>query len=130
MNGPVIKTDFYIMPENEHEKKQFVKYWSWIVDYARIKGRISEGFRNYKRKQNNILPRKHTCWSLWNRLTILWNGNVTICCQDVDGDYVLGSLKEQSIREIWNSKQLLAVKKLHEEKQFQKFPLCSNCDFP
>ena len=126
--GPSIETIFYPVPENENETDQYVKYWYGIVDRVIVR-RISKSFANLKKEEKNItMPRRKNCWILWNRLTIFWNGDVTFCGCDIDGDYVLDNLKEKSIKEIWNSKQLLSIKKLHDKKQFQKNPICSNCD--
>jgi len=129
INGPVIETIFYLMPENEQEKDQFMEYWSGKVDHATIVGRISKSFSEYKKGSIVIAPRVHTCVNLWERMSVFWNGDVTLCCIDVNGDYILGSLKEESIMKVWNCQQLLSIKKLHEEKQFRKFPFCANCDF-
>ena len=127
MNGPAIETIFYTLPENQNEREQFVKYWREIVDRVTV-GRISKSFANIKKGKNTTLSRRKNCWTLWNRMTIFWNGDVTFCGCDVEGDYVLGNLKEQSIKEIWNNKKLLSIKKLHKKKQFQKIPLCAKCD--
>ncbi|MFW6149154.1 MAG: SPASM domain-containing protein [Atribacterota bacterium] len=127
MCGPVIRTIFYTVPENKDEKEKFVEYWREIVDIV-IVSRISKSFSEYKGEKITTPLRKKNCWILWNRMTIFWNGDVTFCGCDVDGDYVLGNLKEQSIKEIWNSKKLLAIKKIHKKKQFQKIPLCARCD--
>lgn len=127
-DGPIIETIFIITSENEHEKKKFLKYWRSKVDHVVVK-HPSKSFSEYKKKENTTPIRKTTCYDLWDRMTIFWNGDVTICISDIDGDYILGNLKTQSIREIWNCKQLLSIKKLHEEEQFEKIPLCTKCDF-
>lgn len=129
INGPVIETIFYAMPENEQEKDQFVKHWRRKVDHARTIGRISEQFSGFKRQECNVAPRKRTCTNLWERMVIFWNGDVTRCIADVDGNYLLGSLDGQSIKEVWNSEPLWSIKKIHKEKQFQKVPLCFRCDW-
>jgi radical SAM protein with 4Fe4S-binding SPASM domain len=128
VNGPVVETVFYTLPENEHEEEQFVRHWRGKADHARLGGRTSESFSEYKKEGQAIPPRTQTCSNIWERMTVFWNGDVTLCCQDVDGDWILGSLKEQSISEIWNSEQLLSIKRIHKEKQFQRFPFCSQCD--
>ena len=127
VNGPVIETIFYTMPENQHEEEQYLNYWRGIVDHARLGGRISESFSEYKRG-GNIAPREQTCTNIWERMTVFWNGDVTICCEDVDGDWVIGNLKRHSIVETWNCEQLLAIRRIHREKRFQEFPFCRNCD--
>jgi len=127
MKRPAIKCVFGKIPENIHEKDRFIRHWSNIVDHVETE-LLSESFRFYKQKETTIVPRKYTCIMLWERMMIFWNGDVTICCSDVDGNYILGNLKDKSINEIWSCKQLLSIKKLHEKKKYQKIPLCANCD--
>lgn len=129
MNGPIIETVMYIMPENKNERAQFNKYCRGVIDHVCEVGNISEQFAKFKREDNSIPSRNKTCKNLWERMTIFWNGDVTICCADLDGNYVLGNLKEKSIRDIWNSNQLLLIRKWHKEKSFQKIPLCFKCDW-
>lgn len=129
VNGPVIETILYTMPENEHEKAQFAKYWRRTVDHVRIIDSISKQFSELKRNENEIPSRKQTCTNLWERMDIFWNGDVTICIADVDGNFILGNLEKDSITEVWNSKRMLSIKKMHKEKQFEKIPLCFRCDW-
>jgi radical SAM protein with 4Fe4S-binding SPASM domain len=37
------------------------------------------------------------------QFVILWDGRVTVCCTDYEGTLAVGSVKEQSIAEIWSS---------------------------
>jgi radical SAM protein with 4Fe4S-binding SPASM domain len=126
-NGPVIETIFYNTPENKYEEEQFYQYWHNRVDHVRMGGSISESFSAYK-KDPVVNLRTRTCANIWERMTIYWNGDVTICCEDVDGDWIIGNLKEQSIQEVWNSEKLRTIKFLHLEKRFSEFPFCYNCD--
>jgi radical SAM protein with 4Fe4S-binding SPASM domain len=128
VNGPVIETIFYAMRENEHEEEDYLNDWRGKVDHARLGGRISESFSEYKREGQTVTARKQTCPNIWDRMTVFWNGDVTLCCEDVDGDWVMGNLNEHSISEIWNSERLLAIRKIHREKHFEKFPFCLHCD--
>jgi len=127
VNGPVISTVFFIMPENEHEAEQYLRYWRGIVDHARL-CRISESFSEHKREGKPRAARTKTCAIIWEKMTIFWNGDVTTCAMDVDGERVLGNLNEQTVSEIWNSEQLLAIRQIHREKRFEELPFCYNCD--
>jgi radical SAM protein with 4Fe4S-binding SPASM domain len=129
VNGPIVDVIFYGMPENCSEEAQFVEYWRDIVDHVHIAKEISTSFAKYKTGPKSIPVRKRTCKNLWERMTIYWNGDVSICCEDLDGDYVLGNLREKSIKEIWNGDKLLSIKKSHKENNFEKLALCSKCDW-
>lgn len=127
LKGPILETFFLTIPENNHERKDFIKCWSKIVEYV-DSTEESKSFREYKRKITTM-PREKACNNLLDRIVVFWNGDVTICYHDLNGEYILGNLNKQSINEIWNSKKYKSIKKLLKEKQFEKIPLCSNCDF-
>jgi len=128
MKYPKAKIQFYVIPENQHEKKQFEQFWRERADTVSI-GSASTKFREYKHSTGKLSPRTTFCWDFWNRMTIFWNGDVSMCCIDVDGDYIVGNLKKQTIKEIWNGGQMSFLKMLHREKKFDKLRLCSHCDF-
>lgn len=129
VNGPIIEIVFYRMPENEHEINEFIQKWQGIADHLHPIFDTSKQFSEYKIGDNSIPIRIKTCKPLWERMTIFWNGDVTRCNADVDGDYVFDNLKEKSIKEIWNSNELLSIKKMHKESKFRELNLCSNCDW-
>lgn len=128
MNGPVVETIFYTMPQNENEEERFIKFWRGKVDHVRLGGQISESFAGNLNRPAPHIARQKTCTNLWERMTVFWNGDVTLCCQDVDGHWILGNLKTQSIREVWNSEKLKSIKHIHQTEQFASIPFCYECD--
>jgi radical SAM protein with 4Fe4S-binding SPASM domain len=126
-NGPIVETVMYSMPENAGEEKQFVDYWRGIVDHAREPVRISEQFAG-KTGNGGRRLRTRICRDFWERMTVYWNGDVALCCEDLDGAHIQGNLKESSIREIWNGEKMRALKKLHRNRRFAELPLCAECD--
>lgn len=129
INGPIIETVFYKMPENEGESREFVQYWRRIVDHVHPVDNISRQLADFGMTNDSIPPRKKTCKNLWERMTVFWNGDVTTCIADLQARMVLGNLKNSSITEIWNSEKSLRIKELHKRKEFNKLDLCSNCDW-
>jgi radical SAM protein with 4Fe4S-binding SPASM domain len=68
------------------------------------------------------------CQRLWRNLTVLAGGEVSLCCLDYDGQYILGQVDENtSIREIWNNQAYRGVRQLHKEGRQAEIPLCANC---
>jgi radical SAM protein with 4Fe4S-binding SPASM domain len=128
INGPIIETIFYKMPENEHEEIHFIKKWKNVVDHVHTVGKISKSFANFKIEDRSIPLRNKTCKNIWERMTIYWNGDATVCCEDVDGNHILGNLREKSIKDIWNCEKLLSLKRLHRENNVKNIRLCSKCD--
>jgi radical SAM protein with 4Fe4S-binding SPASM domain len=129
-SGPIIQTDFYIIPENQHETAAYEKYWGNIVDHALPPRPISRLFSRHG-DMSQIAPRHEICTQAWERMTVFWNGDVTICNQDIQGEFVFGNLQSQSIRELWNHKTFRQFKTQHKDNKFVDLPLCNKCDaFP
>lgn len=129
VNGPVIETIFHRMPENEAEESDFIKYWRGIVDHVHFVSTISEQFNDSCEDKASPPMRTTTCNYIWEQITIFWNGDTTTCMADLNGDHMLGNLVEKSIREIWNCKELSAIRELHRRRRFQDQALCSTCDW-
>ena len=128
MNGPVLETVYHTMPENEHEEQQYIKHWRGVVDHARLGGKISVSFSEYKREGKPIEKRTQTCGRIWETMPVFWDGDVTICSHDVDGEWVFGNLREHSISELWHRERLSAIREIHKQRRFEEFPLCIRCD--
>lgn len=68
------------------------------------------------------------CARLWKTLTVLAGGDVSLCCLDYDGQYILGRVDENtSIRDIWNGFAYRQVRQWHKEGSQDKISLCANC---
>lgn len=60
-----------------------------------------------------------------NRLVVLSDGRVTICCADYAGALELGRIPEQTINEIFKGEKLLALRKTREHPWLK--PPCNTC---
>lgn len=128
--APAIETVFYAMPENDHEREMFFRSWHNVVDHVQIVPQVSRQFARFKDGDTCCtFRRRKTCVYLWDRMTVFWNGDVTACMADVDGVHHLGNLREQSIYEVWNNRESRHIKSLHKQRQFDKLPLCGQCDW-
>jgi radical SAM protein with 4Fe4S-binding SPASM domain len=68
------------------------------------------------------------CSFLWYSLTILWDGHVTPCPQDFFQEFVLGDLRTQTIREIWDGKPLVGLRDSLVREDWQNIRPCNTCD--
>lgn len=125
-NGPIIETVFYSITQTEHEIEPFMNYWSKVADHAIYGGKAVEAFIDHSLPST---PRTKTCSNLWERMAIQWNGDVVLCGEDSDGEFVVGNLRESSIHEVWNGEKLVSLKKLHKAGQFGQISLCKFCDW-
>ena len=129
VNGPVVQVVLYQLPENRDEVSDFINEWQGKVDHVITVGGIVEKFAKHGLEDKGSIPlRTKTCNLLWERMTIYWNGDVTLCALDVDGNDIFGSLKDATIKEIWNCRELLSIRKKHEEMRFSDLGPCARCD--
>ena len=106
-------------------KKDFVKWTGDIKDINALDiGDKSQDMISKLSKKIAI------CSFPFTAMTITWDGDVVPCCYDYDKKYVLGSVANSTLLEIWNGERM---KELREEFVNNKVrnPLCKNCkDFP
>jgi radical SAM protein with 4Fe4S-binding SPASM domain len=63
----------------------------------------------------------------WNRMSMTWDGDVVPCCFDHDKKYVLGTIKNMSLAEIWNGEMMEALRSEFTANTVRN-PLCVNCE--
>ncbi|MDH4179691.1 MAG: radical SAM protein, partial [Armatimonadota bacterium] len=70
-----------------------------------------------------------TCIQPWQRLNIFWDGEATVCCGDVEGDLVVGNVKQASLEWLWlKSPRASDIRRLHHRQEFDTLPVCRRCD--
>lgn len=68
------------------------------------------------------------CPVLWQSLSIGWDGRYLGCCGDLNGVLTLGDARKDRLKEIWNSEQMVWMRRQHVLKNHQFIPLCRDCD--
>lgn len=66
-----------------------------------------------------------TCEFLYDNLAIYWDGRCPVCCADLNGEWIIGDLKEETLREIDGKLDIIL------ERQLKAKPipeLCSGCE--
>ena len=81
--------------------------------------------------KNNVCSDSEICGCEQNRplerMHILSDGRVVICCQDWRSEVVLGSITTNSISEIWNSEEYAKVRKQIYDRNKKSIELCEKC---
>jgi radical SAM protein with 4Fe4S-binding SPASM domain len=76
----------------------------------------------------DVTPLKRfPCKQLKSGVSVLWNGDVVLCRQDFDGEYILGNLKNQHFEEIIGDRKLEEIWQAHKDGKYEKLPLCKDC---
>ena len=83
------------------------------------KGKI----RNQYKKRRDSNPSGQKCPFIFSPV-ILANGDVTVCCIDYKGEYVVGNVLDEKFRHLWNSKNYISLRR---EAENYKLPICLRC---
>ena len=67
------------------------------------------------------------CSVILDGMWILNDGRVTCCCEDWQGIQNIGNVRENSLREIWNSKDFLDFRTKQFGIEKCKIKLCKDC---
>jgi len=123
-----------IMTYNVEEGVNHKDMGAWI-DYWKDKADLLEVWkphnwvdgRNYRKIQ---VQKKKTCGRPWKTpLQVQVDGTINMCCFDYDGKLLLGDLKKQSLKEIFDSEMTNKIRKCHTTGKFKGSGLiCENCD--
>ena len=85
--------------ENQSEKN-FYNFWSQYADEVVFK-KVSERWDTYNNKIDEDLLTP--CRSIWERMYVWFDGKVNPCDADYKSYLSYGNVKDQTIKDIWNS---------------------------
>lgn len=88
---------------------------------SRVKSRL--GLR-----ESRISSDRSRCADLWYKAVIGATGDVLFCCNDYLSTYSLGNAGKRTIFEIWNSEAITQARKWQLNGEFEKLPLCYECE--
>lgn len=85
--------------------------------------------KTYPREENDQYSQEtFMCNEPFNGLNVLWDGTVTPCCIDVDGEVPLGNVAtDGGIEVIWQSDRVRKFQQAHLEKKLADYPFCARC---
>jgi radical SAM protein with 4Fe4S-binding SPASM domain len=72
--------------------------------------------------------RQNFCGLPFTEMVVRANGDMTLCCYDISGLEVMGSIKEQSLSEVWNSPKYRALRRAMLDGDIDSLPeVCRRC---
>ena len=74
------------------------------------------------------LKEKLVCPYIFYALAVNSDGRVDLCSCDWTHNYIIGDVRKQSLKDIWNSRQLYDERVLQLSGQRMNHPLCSQCN--
>ena len=79
------------------------------------------------KKRESVVKKHPECPEVFDKLSINWDGTVSACCSDYDNKMVIGDIRVQSPKEIWNCKKMNQYRKMLANMQHDKMELCKTC---
>lgn len=119
---PKVTIASVIHAENRGAIDDFIARWSPGVDEMHFQDEHTWGHATEELTRRTAYP----CLRLWLTLTVLWDGRVSMCCVDFDGQYVLGNVRQHRLQEIWNNEAYRTLRQEHLLR-LEDNPLCSHC---
>ncbi len=119
--------------ENKNEIKKFMKHWENKYPDVGISIKPFDTFGGKIKMKSSLTiadslkhKQRYPCKWLWDMTVILSNGDVALCCRDYDGKIIIGNVKKNTLKKIWNS---LAIRKERQHQINGRFDngLCNNC---
>ena len=134
-NGKIsIVLQFIDMFINRDEREVFKQKWAQFDCATSIQCLYtwSNQMHSLNLASDNLSPvakkERVPCADLWNKLSIHWDGNVSVCCFDWHTSIPLGNVSEESLMDIWNGKAVRALRESHCAGHYDSIPLCKECD--
>ena len=132
---PVVGVNFCKTKFNEHEEEAFIKKWIDKVDFFVIQDfqppdldtNYSEFLPSKSVFRENIQESGYNCQQPWQRVLVRSSGEVCPCCAFFSEELSLGNLKDHSLHELWNSKEMHDLRIMHKRGNYEENQWCKKC---
>lgn len=127
----VIRIQMVLQELNKDEVEEFITHWrSLLKDNDQIVVAKAHNWGNslkIKVPTFGSLDNQNPCIALWSSMVIRSNGEVNLCCVDINATFKLGNVRDLHLYEIWHSKELEFIRKKHLEGKRDEISLCRGC---
>lgn len=129
---PIVRVQMLETKENHPHVKEYIDFWKDKVESVVIEG-VVDYYKEYVeskegKKEQVLICKGFVCDQPWQRMFILSDGRITLCCGDRYQRMVLGNISKDSISDIWTSDRLKKFRELHVKGESHNLPLCAQCD--
>lgn len=139
---PFIELQFLLTKKNQHQQKEIKKLGKQLgVDKVTIKAFqlvtlnnadewLPEISKRYKKSSSGTITLNsklhNRCFRMWSSGVITWDGNVIPCCFDKNASFVMGTIINQSLYEVWGNEACRKFRhKVFSERK--NIDICCNC---
>ncbi len=142
---PLVVFQFLVVKPNEHQiddVKQLAielgvdDVWfktAQVYDYEQDPNQLISSIDRYSRytklPDGRTVPKnkmQNHCWKMWHSNVVTWDGKVVPCCFDKDASHLMGDLKQNGMKEIWESKNYQEFRQQLMQSR-KNIDICANC---
>lgn len=124
---PKVFVQFVEMDENINEKDDFIKFWSQYDVTVKIRPKVSWAGNIEASNLTLGNEERWPCHWLMQTMSIADDGRVVLCPVDLDAKVVVGDVKKETLKSIWQN-QLKTLRRLHIEGKYNELPqMCRDC---
>jgi MoaA/NifB/PqqE/SkfB family radical SAM enzyme len=133
---PVIQLQILGMKDTYPQIKGFKKFWRpylgkndqiIVQEFMTFAGRVSDRTRLKFASFRDRIKRRLPCLRLWKNLVIYWDGKVSVCCYDYEGELLVGDLNREPIANVWKNGLINKMRQAQLEGRKSEFTLCNSC---
>lgn len=97
------------------------------IDLMNISDADKDKIRSLKERETNHHQHFKVCPEAFDKLSVNWNGDVTLCCSDYDNYMVVGNILHQDLKELFLCEKADSLRKILVKEEYDKIPCCKNC---
>ena len=110
--------------QSPKEEELFRQYWG---QYGTVQINVAS-YAGWPGKEPPI-PVKLPCRSIFSDLVVLWDGRISSCCFDADGDIIFADATKTALLDCWHSAEFNRLRQLHNGGKRDEVALCRSCTF-
>jgi radical SAM protein with 4Fe4S-binding SPASM domain len=121
---PYISGLFVETEINKHQRAEWIDFWKPLLDEI-----YAWKPHNWLDKRYRIVDKTNqvSCNRPFTTVYIHVNGDVSVCCWDLNKGVLIGNINTQTFEEIYNSKEIKLIQEKHKSCSFGGL-ICGDCD--
>jgi MoaA/NifB/PqqE/SkfB family radical SAM enzyme len=124
-NGPTVTIRMTRLPVNARTECAYRQRWKPFCDRLSFQNLQGYHGRDPEPKRRGCEP----CDRIFTCAVVHVNGNVVLCCDDYDGEVVLGNIQDATLAELWGGEGLTKIRELHLGGYSHVIDMCGQCSY-
>lgn len=129
-NTPKVYISCVYSKKYTFDETEFLRRWGGVVDSvfmmpAEVFGDLTKDdvYTGY-----GYRAKKWPCFRLWKNAWVSMEGDIYMCCKDVNGGTRVGNLVKSRFSEAWHSPSMEKIRRIHLDGKQEKISLCKDCE--